>query len=58
MSQFESVIPGYYMNKKHWITISLTDELPDEMLTDLADDSYKMVVNKLTKVDKIKLEAQ
>jgi predicted DNA-binding protein (MmcQ/YjbR family) len=46
------------MNKKHWITISLTDELPDEMLTDLADDSYKMVVNKLTKVDKIKLEAQ
>lgn len=58
VNQFELVIPGYYMNKKHWITISLTDELPDEMLTDLADDSYKMVVNKLTKVDKIKLEAQ
>ncbi|MCU7813885.1 MAG: MmcQ/YjbR family DNA-binding protein [Candidatus Thiodiazotropha sp. (ex Rostrolucina anterorostrata)] len=35
VAQYESIIPGYYMNKKHWITISLTDELPDHMLIDL-----------------------
>jgi len=58
VNQFMSVVPGYYMNKKHWITISLTGELPDGMLTDLADGSYKIVVNKLTKADKIKLEQQ
>ena len=56
VSEFESVIPGYYMNKKHWITISLTNELPDEMITDLANSSYKLVVSKLTKADKNKLE--
>ncbi|MCP4282853.1 MAG: MmcQ/YjbR family DNA-binding protein [Gammaproteobacteria bacterium] len=56
VSQFESVVPGYYMNKKHWITISLTGELPDGMLTDLADGSYESVVNKLPKADKNRLE--
>ncbi len=52
VSQFDSVVPGYYMNKKHWITISLTGELPQEMLIDLANDSYTLIVNKLTKKDK------
>lgn len=58
VSQFESVIPGYYMNKKHWITISLTGEIPDEMLIDLVNGSYDLVVSKLTKADKYKLEQQ
>ncbi|MCP3663725.1 MAG: MmcQ/YjbR family DNA-binding protein [Gammaproteobacteria bacterium] len=56
VSQFESVIPGYYMNKKHWITISLTGELPDETIVDLADGSYELVAGKLTKAEKSKLE--
>jgi predicted DNA-binding protein (MmcQ/YjbR family) len=56
VSQFESVIPGYHMSKKHWITISLTGELPLEMLYGLVNDSYKLVVNKLTKIDKLHLE--
>lgn len=56
VSQYESVVPGYYMNKKHWITISLNGELPGEMLIDLAKGSYELVISKLTKADKSKLE--
>ena len=56
VSEFDSIIPGYYMNKKHWITISLTDEVSDEMITDLVSRSYKLVVNKLTKADRSNLE--
>ena len=56
--QFESVVPGYHMNKKHWITISLTAELNDAMLIDLIDDSYQLVVRKLSKADKSKLDQQ
>ncbi len=56
ISQYESVTPGYYMNKKHWITISLTGELPEEMIAGLADGSYKLIVSKLTKADQKKLE--
>ena len=57
-SQFNSVVPGYHMNKKHWITISLTDELSINMLIHLIDDSYELVVNKLSKADKSKLNQQ
>jgi|TARA_B110000240_G_scaffold154661_1_gene171600 predicted DNA-binding protein (MmcQ/YjbR family) len=47
------------MNKKHGITISLTGELPDGMLTDdMAEGSYNNVASKLTKIDKLKLEQQ
>ncbi|MCF6283294.1 MAG: MmcQ/YjbR family DNA-binding protein [Candidatus Polarisedimenticolaceae bacterium] len=53
--QFESISPGYYMNKRHWITISLTGEVPDDLLTDLALGSYNLVVSKLTKADKKQL---
>ena len=58
VGEFESIIPGYYMNKKHWITVSLTDEVPDKMITDLASGSYKLIVNKLTKADRNKLKQQ
>ena len=58
VSQFDSIIPGYYMNKKHWITISLNGEVSDDMITDLANGSYKLVVNKLTKSDRKTLEQQ
>lgn len=56
VGQYESVVPGYYMNKKHWITISITDELPTDMLSELAKGSYKLVVSKLTKKDKAALK--
>ena len=56
VSQYESVVPGYYMNKKHWITISLDGELPEEMIIDLINESYELVVSKLTRADKKKLE--
>ena len=56
ISQFDSVTPGYYMNKKHWITISLNGELSEEMVHDLAIGSYTLVVSKLTKAERKKLE--
>ena len=48
----DSISPGYYMNKKHWITLSLTGELPAEMIEQLATTSYDLVVSKLTRKDR------
>lgn len=52
VSQYVSITPGYYMNKKHWITISLTGEVADELLKSLAEESYNLVVAKLSRKDR------
>ena len=54
--QFKSIVPGYHMNKKHWITISLTGELNEVTLIDLIDDSYELVVSNLSKADKSRIK--
>lgn len=55
VGHFESVVPGYYMNKKHWVTISLIGEISEDLLCDLATQSYNLVVSKLTKKEKAAL---
>ena len=40
--KYESVQPGYHLNKKHWNTILLTGQMPDEELLDLVRHSYEL----------------
>jgi len=44
--KYESVMPGYHLNKKHWITILLTGQLPLEEIKDLIVLSYNLVNTK------------
>jgi predicted DNA-binding protein (MmcQ/YjbR family) len=39
-----AVQPGYHLNKRHWITVTLDDSMPDAMVFDLIEDSYDLVV--------------
>lgn len=48
---FESVIPGYHMNKQHWNTIYLDGSVPQGELERMIDNSYLLVVSKMTKKD-------
>ena len=41
--RYESVLPGYHLNKKHWNTILCTGQLGDDELKDLARHSYELV---------------
>jgi len=52
---YDSVIPGYHMNKKHWNTIILDGSVPLEVLKDMIDQSYDLVFAKLTKKQKQEL---
>ena len=49
---FESIIPGYHMNKKHWNTIILDGEVPEAEVCALIDHSYDLVVKGLKKADR------
>jgi predicted DNA-binding protein (MmcQ/YjbR family) len=43
----EAITPGYYMNKRHWITVDLGGTLPAGLVTDLVANSYELVVSSL-----------
>lgn len=41
--EYETVMPGYHLNKKHWNTIVLTGQLPWEDVQALIKHSYDLV---------------
>lgn len=43
--KYESVMPGYHLNKKHWNTIVLSGQLPWDDVKALINHSYDLVTN-------------
>lgn len=41
--KYETVVPGYHLNKKHWNTIICSGQLGDDEIKDLARLSYDLV---------------
>lgn len=53
--EFPEVVPGYHVNKKHWISVRLADStLSRDHLAELIEESYALVFATLTK----KLQAE
>ncbi len=48
---FTAVIPGYHMNKRLWNTVILDGSIPQGEIERMMDNSYKLVVSKMTKKD-------
>ena len=46
---YSAIRPGYHLNKRHWNTITLDGSLPDQLVRDLIEDSYDLVVSALPK---------
>jgi predicted DNA-binding protein (MmcQ/YjbR family) len=55
--KYDAVKPGYHMNKKHWITVSMDGSIPDKLVYQWIENSYQLVVSALTKRQKAALEA-
>jgi len=53
--QYAAVKPGYHLNKKHWITVTLDGSVPDNELKLMMDDSYTLVVQGMTRAAQSKL---
>ena len=47
--QYDSVKPGYHMNKKHWNTIIADGSVNRQLLQEWIDHSYDLVVASLPK---------
>ncbi len=48
-AQYPAIIPGYHMNKEHWNTVNLNGSVPPDLLKDLIDESYMLIVKSLPK---------
>ncbi|MDD7795701.1 MmcQ/YjbR family DNA-binding protein [Clostridium sp. 'White wine YQ'] len=51
---FNGVKPGYHLNKKYWNTVSLNDDVNEEMIKVMIKESYIEVVKKFPKRDREK----
>ena len=49
------IVPGYYMNKEHWNSVYVDAEslggssVPDDILRDMADKSYDLILKGFSK---------
>ena len=48
-SQYDDIIPGYYMNKMHWNSVRADGNVPDNLLKDMLDKSYDLVLHSFSK---------
>lgn len=51
------VLPGYHLNKRHWNTVIVDGSLPEQMIKDLIEDSYELVVDRLPASSRQELES-
>ncbi|MFC4653212.1 MmcQ/YjbR family DNA-binding protein [Lactococcus nasutitermitis] len=43
------IIPGYYMNKTHWNSIYLSENISDNLVKKMIDESYELIVSGFSK---------
>jgi predicted DNA-binding protein (MmcQ/YjbR family) len=54
--QYASVLPGFHMNKKHWITVLMDGSIADKLLKQWIDSSYQLVAASLSRSLKLDLD--
>lgn len=42
LRQNKNILPAYHMNKEHWITVILDNNVPDDELYRLMEESYRL----------------
>ena len=47
--QYDDIIAGFHMNKKHWNTVMINGSLEEKLIFELIDHSYEMVVKGMGK---------
>nr|WP_319489946.1 MmcQ/YjbR family DNA-binding protein [uncultured Caproiciproducens sp.] len=48
-NQYKDIVPGYYMNKEHWNSLYLDGEVPDEILKEMLNQAYQLVLDSFSK---------
>jgi predicted DNA-binding protein (MmcQ/YjbR family) len=46
--QHAAITAGYHLNKRHWNTITIDGSLADRMIAEMVEDSYDLIVSRLS----------
>lgn len=46
---YPAITPGYHLNKRHWNTVVVDGSVPEQLVRDMVEDSYDLVVASLPK---------
>jgi predicted DNA-binding protein (MmcQ/YjbR family) len=55
---FPAVQPGYHLNKEHWNTVTLDGSIAEEGIRAMIDESYRLVVQGLSRATRRRLEQE
>jgi predicted DNA-binding protein (MmcQ/YjbR family) len=57
-ARYAAVRPGYHANKRHWNTVDLDGSLDDGELPEMIDHSYQLIVDRLPRAERARLQGQ
>ncbi len=46
---YPDILPGYYMNKVHWNSVKPNGEVPEDLMKQMLDESYSLILHSLPK---------
>jgi predicted DNA-binding protein (MmcQ/YjbR family) len=55
---YPAIQPGYHLNKRHWITLTADGSVPADLVGDLIDDSYELVLAGLSRAVRERIRGQ
>jgi predicted DNA-binding protein (MmcQ/YjbR family) len=44
---YKAITPAYHMNKRHWNTLDMDGSLPEDLVRELIDHSYDLIMRRL-----------
>jgi predicted DNA-binding protein (MmcQ/YjbR family) len=47
-AEFTAITAGYHLNKRHWNTIRIDGTIADQLIAEMIEDSYDLIVSKLS----------
>ena len=47
--EYKDIVPGYYMNKQHWVSINREGQVPDSVVKEILDKSYLTLLASFSK---------
>ncbi len=52
---YPDILPGYYMNKTHWNSVKADGAVPDDLLRQMLDEAYSLVLSGLSKKKQLEI---